>query len=169
MSRHWTSFSVKAALIITLISALSACGFQLRGMQDVAKEQRQVTLIANNANQDLLYSLRKNMTSNGISESSNAPYQLQILNHKYNRRAATLRSNADVDEQEISVAVIMLIADQEGKPLTPDIRIQRERVYTYRKNAATASSEQESLLKQELYDSVAQSMIHRYLAASTPK
>lgn len=169
MVQHWKALCVKILLMATFIGLISGCGFQLRGAQDVSDEKRQVTLVTGNANLQLLQSLRQNMKFNGITEISNAPYQLQILNHRYKRRAATINNSSDVDEYEISVEVKMLVADKNGKPLTADINIQRERIYTYDKNAAAASSEQEELLRGELYNSVAQTMLRRYLASNTAR
>ena len=60
----------------------------------------------------------------------------------------------------------MLILDRQGQPLTQNIKIQRDRIYTYDKDAAAASSEQEELLRGELYDSIAQTILRRYLASN---
>lgn len=164
MLQHWKAITTKFILISLTFSLLTACGFHLRGVQDVSAEKSRVTLIANNASNNLLQSLRQNMKFNGIIETQGAPYQLHILDHRYKRRTVTLNSDSDVDEYELSVEVTYLIADSEGKPLSSDIRLQRERSYTYDKDAATASSEQEAQLKRELYESVAQSILRRYLA-----
>lgn len=164
MVQHWKAIFTKAILLSALTAMISACGFQLRGAQEVSEDKRQVTLITGNADQQLIRGLRRDMKFNGITEASDAPYQLQIVNQRYHRRAATISRNSDVDEYEISLTVTMLVADKQGKPLTSDIRIQRERIYSYDKNAAAASSEQEALLKRELYNSVVQSMLRRYLA-----
>ncbi len=164
MTKQLRALTGKVVLITALFSLLTACGFHLRGVQEVSADKQQVTLITSNANQQLLRSLRQNMKFNGIRETADAKYQIQILNHRYKRRAATISSSSDVDEYEISVEVKMLIADREGRPLSDDIRIQRERIYTYDKNAAAASSEQEELLRNELYNAVAQTVLRRYLA-----
>lgn len=167
MITSWKAFASRLVLAVALVSLISGCGFKLRGAQEVAADQRLVTLIPGNASLQLLRSLEQNMKFNGISQSADALYQLQILDHRYKRRAATISSSSDVDEYELSVTVRMLIADRQGTPLTNDIRIQRERIYTYDKNAAAASSEQEELLRRELYNAVAQTMLRRYLATKT--
>lgn len=164
MIKQWHALTGKLMLIAVLCGVLSACGFQLRGAQDVADDKRQVTLVAGNASDQLLRSLRSNMKFNGIQELSGAPYQIQILDHQYKRRAATVSGSSDVSEYEITVTVQMLLADREGKPLSNNIRIQRERIYSYDKDAAAASSEMEAQLRRELYDAVAQTILRRYLA-----
>ncbi|MCP4598461.1 LPS assembly lipoprotein LptE [Neptuniibacter sp.] len=164
MITQWKASLAKVVLVIGLFSLISACGFHLRGAQNVDDSLRQVTLTGNNISSELLHSIRQNMKFNGIEETAGAPYQIQILQNRYKRRAATLSSNSDVDEYELSLEVSMLVADQQGTPLTSDINIQHERIYDYDKNAAAASSEQESLLRRELHDSVAQTIIRRYLA-----
>ncbi len=167
MITSWKAFASRLVMAVALVSLISGCGFKLRGAQEVAADQRLVTLIPGNASSQLLRSLEQNMKFNGISQSADALYQLQILDHRYKRRAATISSSSDVDEYELSVTVRMLIADRQGTPLTNDIQIQRERIYTYDKNAAAASSEQEELLRRELYNAVAQTMLRRYLATKT--
>ncbi|MGB0203792.1 MAG: LPS assembly lipoprotein LptE [Neptuniibacter sp.] len=158
----------KSVIFISLLGVLSACGFHLRGVQDVDAALRQVTLVDKTNASQLLSSLRDNMAFNGIEEISNAPYQIRVLSHDYKRKSATI-SNTDIDEYELSLAVTMLIADKSGNPLTSNIRIQRERLYDYDKDSATASGTQERQLRKELYDSVAQSMLRRYLSFKTSK
>jgi LPS-assembly lipoprotein len=158
----------KSVIFISLLGVLSACGFHLRGVQDVDPALRQVTVVDKTGANQLLSSLRDNMAFNGIEEISNAPYQIRILSHGYKRKSATI-SNTDIDEYELSLTVTMLIADRSGKPLTSNIRIQRERLYDYDKDSATASGTQERQLRKELYDSVAQSMLRRYLSFKTSK
>lgn len=164
MIMQWKASLAKVVLVIGLFSLISACGFHLRGAQNVDESLRQVTLTGNNISSNLLHSLRQNMQFNGIEETASAPYQINILQNRYKRRAATISSNSDVDEYELSLDVVFLIQDKQGTPLTSDINIQRERIYDYDKDAAAASSEQESLLRRELHDSVAQTIIRRYLA-----
>lgn len=164
MIKHWKQLTGNIVIVMAVFSLLSACGFQLRGAQDVSEDKKLVTLVTGNADQQLLSSLRQNMKFNGIREVSGADYQIRILDSRYKRRAATISSNADVDEYEISVEVKILIANKQGQPLTNDINIQRERIYTYDKDAAAASSKQEELLRKELYNSIAQTILRRYLA-----
>lgn len=166
MIKQWRAITGRVILITALFSLLTACGFHLRGAQDVSADKQNVTLVTGNADKQLLRSLRQNMKFNGIRETADADYQIHILNYRYKRRAATISSSSDVDEYEISVALTMLIADQQGKALSNDIKIQRERIYSYDKNAAAASSEQEELLRKELYNSIAQTILRRYLASN---
>jgi len=166
MIKQWKTLIGQFVLVLTLFSLLSACGFQLRGLQDVSEDKKLVTLIPGNTNNQLLRSLRQNMKFNGISEIDNANYQIRLSNFRYKRRAATISSSADVDEYEISAEVTMLLTDKQGQPLTQNIKIQRERIYTYDTDAAAASSEQEELLRGELYDSIAQTILRRYLASN---
>ncbi|WP_339890441.1 LPS assembly lipoprotein LptE [Neptuniibacter pectenicola] len=166
MIKQWKAGTGKLILIVTLFSLISACGFHLRGIQDVSEDKKLVILTPGNTDNQLLRSLRRNMKFNGITEAANANYQIRLSNFRYKRRAATISSSADVDEYEILVEVSMLILDRQGQPLTQNIKIQRDRIYTYDKDAAAASSEQEELLRGELYDSIAQTILRRYLASN---
>lgn len=161
-------FFARFVFFISVLGLLSACGFHLRGVQDVDSALRQVTLIDKTGASQLVNSLKSNMTFNGIEEMANAPYQIRIISHEYSRKSATV-SNSDIDEYELNLEVTMLIADGKGQPLTSDIRIQRERLYDYDKDTATASGTQERQIRKELYDAVAQSMLRRYLSFKTSK
>lgn len=165
MLMQWKSLVSKLALVLLASSLLTACGFHLRGAQDVPQAMQQVTLKSGNASRELVSNLTKALQYNGISQSSNAPYQIQLLNSRYKRRAASLKNSDDVDEYEISLSVQFVITDGQGKPLTADINLERERTYTYNEDAGTASSEQESLLRRELHEGMAQAIIRRYLAS----
>ncbi|WP_286236777.1 LPS assembly lipoprotein LptE [Neptuniibacter halophilus] len=165
MTQHWQKITIKLILSSLLLTLLGGCGFHLRGAQDVSEEKRQVTLIAGNSSRELLQTLRQNMKFNGMQETANAAYQLHILNHNYKRRTATV-SNSSVDEYELILSVTVMIADREGNPLSKEIRIQRERYYSYDKDAAAASSEQETLLRRELYNAVAQNILRLYLSSN---
>ncbi|MFW1676623.1 LPS assembly lipoprotein LptE [Pontibacter sp. JAM-7] len=152
-------------LIAGMVSLISACGFHLRGAQDVPADKQSVTLQVMSASSELLESLRDNLRYNDIEQRTGAPYRIVLLSSRYKRRAVSLSNGSEVDEYELSLLVTFHIADSEGNPLTEDIRLQQERVYTYNRNAAAASSEQERLFKQELHESVAQSILRRYLAS----
>lgn len=169
MISQWKSNINKALLILLTFSLLSACGFHLRGIEEVPENMRYVTLIPGNASSELLKSIERVMRSNGIEHKASATYQIKLISSRYKRRTATVDRNSDVDEYEISLAVRFLIADNEGKPLTSDINLQRERTYSYDSDAATASSERESQLRKELHDSIAQNIIRRYLASQSGK
>ena len=158
------SLGLKILLLTSIFSLLTACGFHLRGAQDVSEDKRQVQLLTGPAPAILVRSLQQNMKFNGIQETNNAPYQVQILKHHYDRRAASLSSNSDVDEFELSLEITMIINDAEGKPLGADIVLQRERTYDFDKDAAAASDEQEAQLRRELYQALAQTILRRYLA-----
>ncbi len=153
-------------LLTGLLSLMTACGFHLRGAAHVPAEKQNVTLQSISASSELLDSLKRTLRYNGINQISNAPQQIVIVSSRYKRRAASLSSRSEVDEYELSLAVSFHLADQEGNPTTSDIRLQQERVYTYNRNAAAASAEQERLLKQELHDAMAQSILRRYLASN---
>ena len=169
MISQWKSSLTKVSLILLAFSLLSACGFHLRGVENVPESMRYVTLLPGNASSELQSSLRKVMKTNGIEHRASAPYQIKLLSSRYKRRTATLTRSSDVDEYEISLSVVFMIADSKGKPLTSDITLQRERTYTYDSDAATASSEREEQLRKELHSSLAQSIIRRYLASQPKK
>ncbi len=153
-------------VLASLFSLLTACGFHLRGAADVPAEKQNVTLQTGSASSELIDSLKRTLRYNGINQTSNASQQIVIVSSRYKRRAATLSSRSEVDEYELSLEVSFHLADQEGNPTTSDIRLQQERVYTYNRNAAAASAEQERLLRQELHDAMAQSILRRYLASN---
>lgn len=159
-----TLIGATAALLIT---GITGCGFQLRGQLDVPDHLRQLQLVQNSNHHRLTASLVETMRLNQLEVTANAPYRLEIIKAVDKRRTVSLDRNANVDEYELTLEVEFQVSRTgEEKPVLKPQRMSTERVYTYDADAATAASEQEELLKQEMSDDLARQIVRRYLKIS---
>lgn len=163
--------NVKPLLAMTLaftLSLLSACGFQLRGAVDISADKLLLSLQDESANEKLSRALKRSLRDNGVQLVADAPYNLKIDKSRFNRESVSLDSSARVDEYSLTLSVhytLHSIKSDQSKTQSAII----ERVYTYDAGAAAAKDEQESLLREEMYEAIATRIIRSYLAFDSKK
>lgn len=156
------------ALMMSLM--LSACGFKLRGLYEVPEALRQVALVsASQQPSQIEPELRRALEINGISILDSTRYQLEILSERHTRRTATLTGDADADEYELRSEVRFRVIDRQrdGLELIPERTLMTERVYTNQRDNITASSSQESLIRHQMQQDLAQQIVRQYLSIKT--
>lgn len=157
-----------AIILAFSLSLLSACGFHLRGALNVSEAKQQLSLQSEKANINLQQSLNNVLRENNISVTTDASYHLNIIKSRYQRESVSLDRSARVNEYSLTLTV-----DFELQSLKNELSERQtaivERTYSYDADAAAAQDEQESLLRQEMYDSMANRIIRRYLAFDRAK
>ena len=153
-----------ALLGMTLL--LSACGFKLRGMMDVPDALRQVQLEVASPNSQIEDELRRALTANRIALTGDARYRLTLLRERHSRRSATLTGNADVAEYELRSEAWFSVIDreQDNQPVIDARRVMLERVYSNDPDNITASGSQESLIRQQMQQDLAQQILRQFLS-----
>lgn len=157
-----------AIALVFALSSLSACGFHLRGALDVSADKMQLSLNTDLADQRLSRALNIGLQDNGIQQVANAPYNLKIQRSHFERKSVSLDRSARVDEYSLTLTVNYELRSLK-KDLTKSESAITERVYTYEADAAAAKDEQESLLRDEMYDAMATRIIRSYLAFDIQK
>lgn len=142
---------------------LTACGFHLRGLQDVSTDKQQIFLIPNTADTQLIKAIRQQLKANKISESPDALWQLEIVTFNYERQIISLNEQASVDEFQLNLKTVVRIMNAKGEAVGKDTSLLRQRTYTINRDTAAANSEQEKQIRQNLYDSMAQAIIRKWL------
>ncbi len=152
-----------ALLGISLL--LSACGFKLRGVQDVPVALRQAQLVVESNTSQLKDVLQNTLTINGIQLGDDARFRIELLRERHSRRAATLTGNADVAEYELRSEAWFRVLDRqdEMRPLLPEQRVMIERVYSNNPDNITASDSQEHLIRQQMQQELAQQILRLYI------
>lgn len=143
---------------------LSACGFKLRGVQDVPVALRQAQLVVESNSSQLKDALQNTLIINGIQLGDNARYRIELLRERHSRRAATLTGNADVAEYELRSEAWFQVLDRENemRPLLPEQRVMIERVYSNNPDNITASDSQEHLIREQMQQELAQQILRLY-------
>lgn len=163
--------NVKPLLAITLaftLSLLSACGFHLRGAVDVSADKLQLSLQDEKAGERLSSSLKRSLQDNGVQLVADAPYNLKIDKSRFSRESVSLDNSARVDEYSLTLTVDYTLHSIKSDLSKTESAII-ERVYTYDADAAAAKDEQETLLRNEMYDAMATRIIRSYMAFDSKK
>ena len=163
--------NVKPLLAIMLaftLSLLSACGFHLRGAVDVSADKLQLSLQDDKAGERLSRSLKRSLQDNGIQLVADAPYNLKVNKSRFSRESVSLDNSARVDEYSLTLTVDYTLHSIKSD-LSKTESAMIERVYTYDADAAAAKDEQETLLRNEMYDAMATRIIRSYLAFDSKK
>jgi len=153
-------------LLATL--TVASCGFQLRGSAEVPESMRELELVMPSGRGELGIELRRTLRVSGIDVVAGAPQTLEILKEKQGRRTASLTEDIKVDEYELRTEVSYQVTQGDAL-LIPPTMARAARVYSYDRNAITAESVQEALLRREMQQDIARQILQRYLfAAGTP-
>ncbi len=155
--------------ICLLVATISSCGFQLRGTQTENAQQlpqalQTIYLSGNDQFGSFLKTLRKAFELQGThieNQSSNTPYQLDIIDERYTRRTISVTSGAKVAEYELRVEIEYALKDQTGRTLIGPDRIFSEKVYLFNKNLVLGKSEEETMIQHEMQQELANRLINR--------
>lgn len=154
-----------ALLLIVLLTVISGCGFQLRGSIAIPDELK-VLHLAGNKNTAIYQAVAKILQSNEVElvgSAELAPYQINILGEKLDRRSATLNTRAKTEEYELRTTLNYSISDSDGNELIKPTAIFTERTYSYDENNVNATTAEETLLRQEMRENLAAQLVRRYL------
>jgi LPS-assembly lipoprotein len=93
---------IRNLLLVTMVTLLSACGFQLRGTGDMQFGISEIALSARNAYGDLTRDVQKALQNNGVRVHDGAPWQLVLTNEQQTSRTVGFTSTARSAELELS-------------------------------------------------------------------
>ncbi len=151
-------------LVLIFSLVISACGFQLRGLTEIPDALKTVYLSSTKSS-SVLPVLKRYMQSNGIHVANGAvtaPYHLKILNEEHQRRSVSLSSTAKTEEYELRSNLTFEVLDQAGETVIAPTQLYTERTYRFDENNVNAKAAEESLIKQEMYNNLAQQIVRRY-------
>lgn len=167
MPRHHSFWS--AALLLGLCLLLVGCGFKPRGFYAVPDALQEATLVTmSDRPSEIRPMLLRAMQVNGIALSDNSPIILEIHEERHTRRSVSLRGRArgsQVAEYELRSEVFFSVRQRESDALLIAPRsIFTERVYAYDGDNITASEAQEVVLRQQIYQDLAQQIVRQYVS-----
>ncbi len=161
--RHRTLRSVTVVLLVT---ALSACGWQLRGSYNLSPG---ITPIAVTGGGGAAGALRDSLrSSNALAQSTEetAASDLEILKEETSRRVISVDANGKVDEYELRYAVRWQLTaegsdDKSRRILIAPTTLRANRSYDYSANTVLSTNEQEQRLIENMRDDIAQRILFR--------
>lgn len=156
---------LRVALVLPLLLALSACGFQLRGNYHVPAFLTDVSLKLPPGTRSLGTELRlalerKNIGANG------GDIQLEVATETLTRQTSSVDSRARAAEYILVYTVEFRINSSDGRTIGPLQTLILRRAYQYSTANVVGKNTEEETLMQELRADAAQQIV-RQLAALT--
>ena len=139
-----------AALAMTGVLLLAACGFQLRTW-DLAGLER-VRIVGGDA-PALRRELTRALAQSGVvlaDAGSDADVVVQLSGERESRRTASVSGGGRAAEYEMSLAVSFGARDAEGDELVPTRTLRADRTYRLDLDNLIGSREEETLIVREL-------------------
>ncbi len=155
--------TVNAITILLLSLLISACGWQLRGTTGVPTMES-LTLIG--ASTELKYSLEDELENQGVLVHNESPYELIIDDEEWMRRTSAVDDQGRQAEIELRYTLYWHLRDVKPALLTTPKRMMALRSLPWYPENAIASSDEEQLVRDDLYEDMTFRLINQIAVAS---
>lgn len=135
-------------LVIGLATLLSACGFQLRGTNDVQFALSELDVSARNAYGETVKQVRDVLQNNGVRVYPGAAYSLILSNEQESRRAASFTSAARTAEYELNKTLEYEIRG--SKNLLLSDKVEAQSYYNQDGNNLIGGDQEAAQVRQEM-------------------
>ncbi|MFT7387031.1 MAG: LPS-assembly lipoprotein [Candidatus Endobugula sp.] len=152
---------VVGLLVITLLcSAISACGWRLRGSGESVDIQSTIYLEVSTG--QVYQALKKSLSQKQqLANIATGDIQLILGEEFYERRSASVNNQVQTIQYQLTFSVPYEILDNQGQPLTEKSIAELSRYYTYNQNAINSSAKEEKALKKEMIRQLSQRILRR--------
>ena len=161
--------SRRTLLLGGLTLALSACGFQPRGMVELPPVMQRVHLGGKLPDPALAAALGRLLRQNGgelVSDAAKASLRLTITDYTPGRRQVVIDPRARLREVELTLRVVIKAEDAQGQTLLAGESFEAARMMHYDPNNLLAAGEDEARLRADMHEIVVQSILARLRAAA---
>ena len=143
---------------------ITACGWQLRGSNQLAQSINSLYVTAEDAHGPLITEIKQQLTSSGVviaERASDAPYTLAIIEEREDKRTAGVGSDALTSAYDLMLSVDYVVSDAQGTLLTPETTATTSQTYNYSAGNASSSIQEEATLIREMHRDLAQQLLRR--------
>lgn len=151
---------LRLALLLPLLLALAACGFQLRGSYRVPDFLTAVDLKQPAGTRALGTELRLALERKGIG-ADGGDVQLEVVNERLNRQASSVDSRARAAEYILVYTVDFRINSSDGRTVGPLETLILRRSYQYSTQNVVGKNTEEETLVRELRADAAQQIVRQ--------
>ncbi|MGR9053122.1 MAG: LPS-assembly lipoprotein LptE, partial [Gammaproteobacteria bacterium] len=158
---------IKAAVFVVALASAS-CGYHLRGAAGLPGNLK---VYAANASGPLREQLAKAlMLSSGalVDSADQAGFVLQVVNERMQRRVITLSNTGKANEFELYYSLDFSVRDVGGKVLLDQQNIEISRDYFNDQEAIIAKSNEEDVIRREMYQQAVRAIFDRARARLAP-
>ncbi len=152
----------KATSLLVIFLFLTACGYQLRGAVELPEGMENVYL--ENASGQLRDEIRKALKfSKGklVSSPKEAGIVIKILKEEMRTRVLSLSALGKANQFELLYDLNFSIYDPSGKLLLANQRVQSQRSYFNDQVEVLAQTNEEQLIRNEMYSQAVRSIVIR--------
>ncbi|MGZ8291211.1 MAG: LPS-assembly lipoprotein LptE [Telluria sp.] len=160
----------RAAALIVLAAALSACGFQLRGSGGQFNMPFQSIYLAFPETSPLGTELRRNLRGGAtdvVATPELAQARFDVLSEARGKSILSLNSQGRVREYLLTYTLVFRVRDAKGAELLGPTEIHLKRPITFNESQVLAKESEEALLYRDMQSDLVQQILRR-LAAIKP-
>lgn len=158
--------SISLVFMLVLVS----CGYHLRGAIELPDQLRKVYLA--NASGPLLEQFSRTLKlSSGamVSSIDQAAMVVNVLNERMDRRVLTLSNTGKANEFELHYSLDFQLQDAKGTVLAGPQTIDISRDYFNDQEAIIAKTNEEAMIRDEMYQQAVRAIVERARAHFTPR
>ncbi len=151
--------------LLSLLSVLTACGFQLRGNVELPALYQEVHIV-DRGNSDVKAALSKALTDVGsriVSSPGSATAVITILSRGIQRRALNVGGKR-IREYELQLEILFVVQNHQGKQISEPQKVSIVRSYQNDVNNVLAKDNEEAVLRKEMMRPAMGQMLHRLKA-----
>ena len=148
---------------LSLALLISACGFHLRGLGSFELALTELEFSAADSYSPLSDTVRKRLISQGVNLSPSAEFNLHLGHENYSKRKVSGNPGSHSAEYQITTSLDYRINSGGINNLVQD-RVQVQRYLSINQNQASASDEEERLLRKEMRDELVMQLMLRLQA-----
>ncbi|WP_163835452.1 LPS-assembly lipoprotein LptE [Spartinivicinus ruber] len=156
----------KALITVMAATLVTGCGFQLRGLVEVAPLLSTLKVSTPDNFSQFSRKLVRSLESNNINISDQAPYTLKVLKHERDRKVASFAGNAQAAEYRVRLSSQYQLENRNGLVIIGPFKANSERVFLHEPNNAAASASEERLITEELDKDIIRQIQQRLAALS---
>ena len=158
------SRSIANVFVGLLFVFIAGCGFHLRGSADIADHLKTMYIQGANTKQDFGLELKRALIANNVTvldDYQSGSAVLTVLENNIERRVLSVGSDAKVSEFALHGVVRFKVSDDQGAEVLAEQRVQAQRDYQFSQDQVLASDNEEAILRKELNQQLAQSVLRR--------
>ena len=157
--------TLRLVLLLAVLPALSACGFQMQGATRQPVTLSPIFLDVPDPNSDLAFQLGRALSASGVTlarDAAEAEAVLTVSAERYGRRVKSVSAQNRPTEFEVFYEIVYTVHSP-TETLVPSQRLARTRIFPYNERDILAKQQEEDLLRDELARDIA-GVINRRLA-----
>ncbi len=154
----------RALILAALALTVSACGFQLRGLESTPQALRPLALnCGSNVPSNVCREIRSQLELRQllVREDESPAYHLRVRNYDQKRRASAITDRAAAAEFELEASIDMTLTSADDVPLLAESRLNAQEVFRGDETRVLAQEAEQQSVTDIVQDRLAQQVVQR--------